>query len=379
METEFTHFAPAGRADHEKLTLDYQELSRLDHVKDVLDALPYMALILNKERQIVFHNQTVLNAFGISDPLNLLGRRPGEMIHCTHATKMPGGCGTSEYCRYCGAVKAIECSYASQEKVTEECRITSSNDGKEEAWDLRVTATPFFLNNEQFTILSLSDISHEQRRKAIERIFFHDVINTAAGLDGFIGFLKESNENPESAEFIEVAQRLSQSLLDEIVAQRIIVNAESGELAVNTMLVNSSDIVNEVVDFMTYHQVAENKTILIDEQSCAAVFKTDPVLIRRVLINMLKNSLEAVGKNSTVKTGCIAKNDSLVFWVQNEGVMSEEVQRQIFQRSFSSKGAGRGLGTYSMKLITEQYLKGRIDFESNQEKGTLFRVRIPLF
>lgn len=379
METEFTHFAPAGRANDETLTRDNLEFNSLSHVREVLDALPFMALILNKERQIVFHNQTVLNAFGISEPLSLLGRRPGEMIHCTHATKMPGGCGTSEYCRYCGAVKAIECSYETREKVTEECRITSSYDGKEEAWDLRVTATPFFLNNQQFTILSLSDISHEQRRKAIERIFFHDVINTAAGLDGFIGFLKESNENPESAEFIEVAQRLSQSLMDEIVAQRIIVNAESGDLTVNTMLINSADLVNEVVDFMTYHQVAENKTILVDEQSCAAVFKTDPVLLRRVLINMLKNSLEAVGKNCTVKIGCIAKNDSLVFWVQNEGVMPEEVQRQIFQRSYSSKGAGRGLGTYSMKLITEQYLKGRIDFESAGEKGTLFKVRIPLF
>jgi sensor histidine kinase regulating citrate/malate metabolism len=51
---------------------------------------------------------------------------------------------------------------------------------------------------------------------------------------------------------------------------------------------------------------------------------------------------------------------------------------QIFQRSFSTKGSGRGIGTYSMKLLTEQYLGGEILVESSQENGTTFTVVIPL-
>jgi signal transduction histidine kinase len=51
---------------------------------------------------------------------------------------------------------------------------------------------------------------------------------------------------------------------------------------------------------------------------------------------------------------------------------------RIFSRSFSTKGVGRGLGTYSIKLLTERYLGGRADFVSNREDGTVFRVRLPL-
>lgn len=379
METEFTHFAPAERAKKEKISRDFENFAQLEYVKKIMDAFPYLALILNRERQIVFYNQTILDVFGITNPESLVGQRPGEMANCVHSDDTSGGCGTTEYCKYCGAVKAIMTSIENQIKVTEECRITTLKEGKNESLDLKVTASPFYLNSEQFTILSLNDNSNEKRRKAIERIFFHDVINSASGLDGFIGFLKDSNTNPESVEYIDTAQKLSQSLLDEIVAQREIVNAENGELLVNQKLVNSLDLVKEVVEFMSFHVVTHEKSINIDESSNSAVLKTDPVLLRRVLVNMLKNSLEAVKINDSVKIGCISKNDSIVFWVQNPGVMPDYVQKQIFQRSFSSKGQGRGLGTYSMKMITDQYLKGRIDFESNEEKGTIFRVRIPLF
>ncbi|MFA7348153.1 MAG: ATP-binding protein, partial [Desulfurivibrionaceae bacterium] len=59
------------------------------------------------------------------------------------------------------------------------------------------------------------------------------------------------------------------------------------------------------------------------------------------------------------------------------GCMPENVQLQIFQRSFSTKGTGRGLGTYSIKLLGERYLKGRVSFTSTPEKGTTFRFRCP--
>ena len=53
--------------------------------------------------------------------------------------------------------------------------------------------------------------------------------------------------------------------------------------------------------------------------------------------------------------------------------MPRSAQLQIFQRSFSSKGDGRGLGTYSVKLLTERYLGGSVAFDSTLEQGTTFR------
>jgi sensor histidine kinase regulating citrate/malate metabolism len=58
--------------------------------------------------------------------------------------------------------------------------------------------------------------------------------------------------------------------------------------------------------------------------------------------------------------------------------MPDEIQQQLFTRSVSTKGAGRGLGIYSMKYLTETYLHGSVSFISTKEKGTIFTVSYPL-
>lgn len=57
--------------------------------------------------------------------------------------------------------------------------------------------------------------------------------------------------------------------------------------------------------------------------------------------------------------------------------MPDEVKLQIFQRSFSTKGRGRGIGTYSIKLFTEKYLEGKVSFTSKEGEGTVFTVELP--
>jgi signal transduction histidine kinase len=65
------------------------------------------------------------------------------------------------------------------------------------------------------------------------------------------------------------------------------------------------------------------------------------------------------------------------FEVHNSSYMPDDVQTQVFQRSFSTKGGGRGLGTYSVKLLTQRYLQGRVGFQSDRCEGTTFWVDLP--
>ncbi len=67
-----------------------------------------------------------------------------------------------------------------------------------------------------------------------------------------------------------------------------------------------------------------------------------------------------------------------MFAVKNSGYIPHDHQLQLFKRSFSTKGTGRGLGTYSIKLLTEKYLEGKVWFESSVEKGTAFFAWYPL-
>ncbi len=51
---------------------------------------------------------------------------------------------------------------------------------------------------------------------------------------------------------------------------------------------------------------------------------------------------------------------------------------QVFQRSFSTKAErGRGIGTYSVKLFVERYLRGTVGFTSAEPDGTTFSVTLP--
>jgi sensor histidine kinase regulating citrate/malate metabolism len=93
---------------------------------------------------------------------------------------------------------------------------------------------------------------------------------------------------------------------------------------------------------------------------------------------MLKNALEAAKPGENVVLKSQRRGNKVVFEVHNNGCIPEEVQLNIFKRSFSTKGKGRGLGTYSIKLLSENYLKGKVYFESSPDKGTSFFAEYPI-
>jgi sensor histidine kinase regulating citrate/malate metabolism len=92
---------------------------------------------------------------------------------------------------------------------------------------------------------------------------------------------------------------------------------------------------------------------------------------------MLKNAIEATSLGGTITVGVVDSGDEIEFWMNNPGEMPRQVQLQVFQRSFSTKGRGRGLGTYSMRLLTERYLGGRVTFSSSAIEGVTFRAVYP--
>jgi hypothetical protein len=53
------------------------------------------------------------------------------------------------------------------------------------------------------------------------------------------------------------------------------------------------------------------------------------------------------------------------------------VALRIFEGQYTTKpGPGRGLGTYSMKLLAENYLDATVGFVTSPTRGTIFRLRI---
>ncbi|WP_156181150.1 sensor histidine kinase, partial [Desulfovibrio sp. TomC] len=114
----------------------------------------------------------------------------------------------------------------------------------------------------------------------------------------------------------------------------------------------------------------------IDETSQNVQITSDYTLLMRVIVNMLINALEATPEGGSITFGLQEDGDFAKFWVANKSVIPDHIQSQIFKRSFSTKGVDRGLGTYSIKLLTENYLGGKVGFTSEEPDGTVFWVKI---
>lgn len=372
-----TKFAPSERDPLEKVLQNNLSLSGIVYMKDILKAFSQIVYVLNEKRQIVFVNDVMLTNLGIEQEDFVLGGRPGEVFGCVHATKEPGGCGTSDLCRYCGAIGVVLKAQRSQKKEVQDAAIVIENGDFTKQLDLEITATPFYHENEKYMVVSMIDISGRKQKQAMERIFYHDIINLAGTLSGIYEMLSETSNDPNK-NLLDVAGSVGKQILAEIESHRDMQLAEDGVLPVNKKQINMSEYLVELSDKIKYHKVASGKEIELNDCDKNFVIITDPVLLTRVLVNMIKNAMEATKRGGKIKVDISKTSGNIRFSVSNLTVMPAHVQAQIFQRSFSTKGQGRGLGTYSMKLIGERYLGGKVGFTSSEGNGTTFYIELPL-
>jgi K+-sensing histidine kinase KdpD len=372
-----THHATAKRAVKEHVLKDYGNLGELPYLGKLIEALPYVAAILNEERQIVFTNSSLLKFLDIADIGELLEKRPGEALRCIHSKQMDAGCGTTKFCQVCGMVNTIMRCQETGNPASDECRIRTFHKGSEDWLDLEITASPFTWNKRRYIIITARDISIEKRKEALERIFFHDVINTAGTLQGLVDVLKQLEDPKKISQFINLLAEVSKDLTEEILNQKSLLAAENGELAVKNHSFYLLETLAAIVKEFREHELALNKKINLTEGPGEVTVYSDPVLIKRVVTNMIKNALEATNQEDDITIDCQIDNEYVLIGVHNPAFMPESVQKQVFQRSFSTKGKGRGLGTYSMKLLSEKYLGGKVYFTSSRKEGTWFYLRLP--
>ena len=369
-----TYFAPAGRYDRDDLLQQHSDLTGVELFQVLMDAASAIMLVLNDRRQIVAANAHALELLGVQ-ACDALGKRPGEAIGCIHAADGPDGCGTGPTCVTCGAVRAIVESQQSKRRVTRQCRVSLPNCG---AMDLEVTASRLDLKAQSFVVCFLQDIGDRKRRRLLERAFFHDIINAAGSIEGLCNLLlEESSEAPPSYEDLHLLADTATELLEEVETHRALASAESGDLQTDVTVARTDEILDHVRSLYLKHPLAVGRRIKYGPVWSGPI-ATDKRLLGRVLGNMVKNALEATPKGGTVTLGCRHGEQGVTFQVHNAAVMPPDVQLQVFQRSFSTKGQiGRGIGTHSMKLLGQRYLGGKVGFRSAEPEGTTFFIRLP--
>ena len=104
----------------------------------------------------------------------------------------------------------------------------------------------------------------------------------------------------------------------------------------------------------------------------------DPAQIKQVLVNLIKNAMQAMNRGGTLtlQTGASAEAVWISIADTGSGIKEEKLTR-IFDPFFTTKKKGSGLGLMIVQRIIRDH-GGRIDLESKPGQGTTFRVWIPL-
>lgn len=370
-----TSFLPAEKATADEIARQ----SRLffdSEIMRVADILPLVMVVLNRHRQIVYANTRLAELLGQDDPRALLGKRLGEALGCLHVCAGTAECGTTRFCRFCGAARAI-LSGLEGGVATQECEISRQTGDIFTALNIQVWMAPLDMAGESFVVGMLMDIHHEKKLKMFERMFYHDILNTAGALSGLCEFLSADPEEGLTESTLSVMKGAVANLMAQIGFQRDFVLAEKNELAVKPVKLGTMLMVQEVMESYRNQRAFDGRPIVLDPKSEDVFFETDRTLLARVLENLVKNALEAVSPGQPVTVGAGRDGNGVFFRVHNPGVMPVSVQSRLFKRSFSTKGESRGLGTYSARLFTENFLRGAISFTSEADAGTTFRVDLP--
>lgn len=367
-----SYFAPAERAGGDELLVDIDIVSNNPVITGLLTSVGGLIAVLNEYRQIVSLNLSFLEMLGIADGATVLGLRPGEAVDCVHADEEPGGCGTGRYCSTCGAAIAIVTCLETGGPAERKCALVARKGGKDVQLALQVRANPIRLNGRMYVLLFLRDITLQEQRAALERTFFHDINNMLSVLVQASELLVDENPSTLSTAIFDASLRLA----NEVTMQKSLFEEGEGYTPMWREC-DAGQILQELRVFFASHKAGKGKVLQFPDRYQHLRLKTDGSSLFRILLNMIVNALEATTEGGTVKVW-VEEQEGPVFCVWNEAVIPEEVALRIFQRSFSTKDqAGRGVGTYSMKLFGEKILGGRVSFTSQSGEGTTFRFFHP--
>ncbi len=342
----------------------------------MLNALPFSAALLNNEYRLVHCNDALLEQAKIGTLSSVVDYRPGNFFKCINTD---GGleCGSTNKCCDCALNRFLD-RYNHVSPESAECRIISKTDSSITPLDLRIHLKPLNLSDSRHLLFILENISDIKQKELLNKTFMHDVLNTAGGLTSLLEYIRLSGSDDDLHGYLNLISRQASYLVEEIKSHKQLLSKDSSGSLEHEKYFISTEILNTAVDIIRYYAAINDTSIEMAQDSDAVVLHCNCTMLRRVLVNLFKNAVEAAGKDEIIRAGCRLIEDKAVFFIKNDAVMDEMSKNTVFNKIYSTKEFGNGLGTQSIKLITEKYLLGTVHFESDEETGTIFYISVPL-
>jgi putative PEP-CTERM system histidine kinase len=218
----------------------------------------------------------------------------------------------------------------------------------------------------------LREAKEAEAFQTISAFMMHDLKNLASSLSLTIQNLPIHFENPV---FRQDALKIMEQGVSRINRMCNQLSELSKKIELNLV---EADL-NQLVKNSVYCLNGSSTVKLVTDLQPLPRLRVDGEQIQKVMTNLILNANEAVGNAGEIRVTTEQKDGWAIFSVSDNGCgMSREfVERSLFRPFKTTKKQGIGIGLYQSKMIVEAH-QGRIEVETEEGRGSVFRVMLPL-
>ncbi|KAA3609985.1 MAG: GAF domain-containing protein [Calditrichaeota bacterium] len=202
----------------------------------------------------------------------------------------------------------------------------------------------------------------------------HDLRTPMGNIYGFVDLLQDEDDAETRKEYSEIITQQIKFLTNMTTDVLDFAKGKSSILPVKCA-------VNKILEeFQKFFEGDVKKKGFEFETACntASMIYVDPEKIQRIFMNIMKNGLEAMEPGGKFSITANKEKNDVVFLLSDTGAgIPDEIKQTLFDSFVTSgKKGGTGLGLAIVKKLIEEQ-KGRIEVESEVNKGTTFKIYFP--
>lgn len=384
---------------------DVTERTRIHEILDrkqknleaIFDAAPVGMLLVNEQMTVVRANETIRHLSG-KDYREIIGKEPCEALSCMYCGNLPDCRRGAREEEECSLRTMIQASLESEKPIRGlEIRPALNDNGETVLPWLLASVEPVSIDSGKHVVVAIDDITDRRRaeeelREAVEMksqfvsTISHELRTPLTSINEAVTILlnEEAGKiNKDQMHFLDVArrniERLGRLINDVLDFQRL----DAGKMTFNMQEGALDRVVEEAYHTMLPFASKRGVHLSAEIEPHLPFIPLDGDRIVQVVTNLLSNAIKFTPEGGDIRVCVGRRDDHLQVKISDTGMgIPREALPRIFERFYrvprpgkEIKGTGLGLAIVT-KIVAAH--GGRIDVESEPNKGATFTVSLPI-